>query len=143
MDRPSRAAAGGLMRFSLRCRDNGAERRERCFTNGETEEWSKNGGGSTAGPRSRPADADGSDRKPRTEPDSRCSWFSIRFVRVRRVATPSNRCAQFVLCFLRSSVCGTVISAVYVSSMARCSKLQSVLDDGLADVCRLPAARED
>src|SRR2546428_8311689 len=37
-------------------------------TNGGTEQRSKNGGGS-------PADADGSDRKPRTKPDSRCSWF--------------------------------------------------------------------
>src|SRR5882672_687797 len=67
-------------------------------TNGGTEERSKNGGGS-------PADADGSDRKPRTKPDSRCSWFSIRFVRVRRFATPSNRSSPFVLCFLRCSVC--------------------------------------
>src|SRR2546427_8949874 len=85
-------------------------------TNGGTEERSKNGGGSTAGLRSRPADTDGSDRKPRTKPDSRCSWFPIRFVRVRRFATPSNRSSPFVLCFLRSSVCETVISAFSVSS---------------------------
>src|SRR2546427_6261779 len=85
-------------------------------TNGGTEERSKNGGGSTAGLRSRPADADGSDRKPRTKPDSRCSWFSIRFVRVPRFATPSNRSAPVVLCFLPSSVCLTVFSALSLSS---------------------------
>src|SRR2546428_1976444 len=86
-------------------------------TNGGTEERSKNGGGSTAG----------SDRKPRTKPDSRCSWFSIRFVRVRRFATPSNRSSPFVLCFLRSSVCETVISAFSVSSTASYSNPQESL----------------
>src|SRR5712664_704928 len=99
-------------------------------TDSQTEERRKrsnNGGGSTAGLRRRPADADGSDRKPRTTNDSRCSWFPIRFVRVRRFATPSNRSSPFVLCFLRCSVCESVRSVFSVFSTACYSKPQSAL----------------
>src|SRR3989442_15361779 len=108
-------------------RGNEESQRQRISQTEKRRKRSKNGGGSTAGLQRRPADADESDRNPRTTNDSRGSWVPIRFVRVRRCATPSNRSSPFVLCFLRCSVCESVRSVVSVFSTACCSKPQSAL----------------